>query len=1720
MKLAMKPIDPPSIRLFVQACGLFTLLALAAPALVAQNAAQPVSSVRLTQHTPHKVVDGTAVRVGHYEPTQMLRLAIFVTPRDLAGQEKLLADLQDKKSPNFHKWLTAEQWNARFGPRVEDEQAVVDWAKSQGLTVTNRYANRMLVDVEAPSGVIEQALGVTINHYQVGDEVDFSNDRDPAIPAHLSGIVGGIFGLNSIERVKPASSQRTEARHPDYVPGPVFNKKISGRGEGDPSKAPWVQESGVGNGGAALGQGQPAPVSSEGSPNPNPNNELGGINPENLYSSQGYDLGALMSVSKCCNVHNDTNGSPADTSIALVTFGGFKYSDYTAFTTYYGMAWNIDAYQIDGAASTSTTDCQIDVSAPGSGCPGDGTDDEADLDVEWSTAFANSYGSSNDTAHVYVYEGSAGYFSNWFDVWNYVLSDAHAHVISTSYAWTEEGQQSGDPGWMTGTVNGDAHYVFNALVAQGNTLIAAAGDQGATSGCSNADQVFWPANDPDFLAAGGTSLTLNYDGSFGSETAWVGGSTLKDCQNNGGGGGGGISQYFSAPSWQSGITYEEMDNGNDYVVSNQPNRMMPDFSLNATGNFQWDYCTTSACKNTSPNGWATWGGTSIVAPELAGFYAQVNSYLNSIGHICGSGTSACEPIGNPDPILYYEGMGQGAPHNPFYDTNQLCVTNYLTAQNSNLLYFCATSGYDLATGWGSANLLQLAWAYNYYIIPSYGVPSVKFSGPATSTWFNTDQIVSWTVSDGVTSNSTTPAPGVAGFTQGWDSIPADPYSEPNGGSGNSFYSGPQYPYGKTGCLAFNGAGGCSGNPGQGCHTVNVGAWDNQGYYTGAQTYGPVCYDTVAPTIAIDTNVSPDSGGWFNIATGNPYVSLVATDPGGSNASGVKTIYGVLGPTSCSPTNLGTCQIYGPPFQILQGPNPITAFSLDNAGNFSNVAYTTLWLDTVAPVTTDSLVGQWNNGTSTTAVTVTLNATDATSGVETTYYTLNGGSTNVYSGPFLVSTAGSNTLKYWSVDWANNTEAKNTATFAIQSPTTAVVVATPSPSMVNQSVKITATVTATLTGTPTGSVQFWNGATSLGTSTLSGGVASITTTALPAGLLTLQASFLGSTYYAATNSPPFDQTVNENTTTTVTASPNPSVYGQSFTLTAQVTPTPIISGTPTGSVTFYYLGSPLGVGTVNGSGVASITSSLPAGANQVAAAYSGDSVYLSSSSTLLTVTVNPAPQTITFPAIATQYATTSVGLSATASSGLTVTYASTTPTVCSVSGTTASLLISGSCTIEATQTGNGNYSAAPPVYRAFWVNLAHQTITFPAISTQTVLTSVGLSATASSDLTVSFASTTPTVCSVAAGATTASLLTIGTCTIHATQAGNTTYSAAPAVNTSFTVVGLAQTITFPTIATQYAASKVSLTATASSGLTVTYASTTPTVCTVSGTTASLLISGGCTIEAMQTGSSIYAAATPVYRAFWVNLAHQTITFPTIPPQVEMTSVPLSATASSGLAVSFASTTPSICTVSGTTASLLIPGTCTIQATQAGNSTTYNPAPAVNQSFTVRTTQTITFPAIAVQYALASVSLSATASSGLAVTYASTTPTVCSVSGTTASLLISGSCTIEAMQAGNGAYAAAPVVYRAFWVNPAHQTIAFPNPGPQSGVPSLSLSATASSGLTVSFASTTPTVCTVAAGGSTTASLLIGGTCTIQATQTGNATYASAPAVNQSFTVTAP
>jgi hypothetical protein len=490
------------------------------------------------------------------------------------------------------------------------------------------------------------------------------------------------------------------------------------------------------------------------------------------------------------------------------------------------------------------------------------------------------------------------------------------------------------------------------------------------------------------------------------------------------------------------------------------------------------------------------------------------------------------------------------------------------------------------------------------------------------------------------------------------------------------------------------------------------------------------------------------------------------------------------------------------------------------------------------------------------------------------------------------------------------------------------------------------------------------------------------------------------------------------------------------------------------------------------------------------------------------------QTITFPAIPLQSYGAVVTLSATASSGLPVSFASTTPSVCTVSGTTATMISVGTCSIEATQAGNNDYLAAPPVTRNPDVGRASQTITFATIPTQTYGAVLALSATASSGLTVSLASTTSTVCTVSG--TTATMIAVGTCIIQATQAGNTDYQAATTVTHSFKVTQASQTITFPAIPLQSYGAVVTLSATASSGLTVSFASTTSTVCTVSGTTATMISVGTCSIQATQAGNSDYLAAPAVTRNPDVVRASQTITFATIPTQTYGAVLALSATASSGLTVSFASTTSTVCTVSGTTATMIAVGTCIIQATQAGN-TDYQAAATVTRNFKVtQASQTITFPPIPLQSYGAVVTLSATASSGLTVSFASTTPTVCTVSGTTATMISVGTCSINATQAGNSDYLAAPAVTRNPDVSRATQAITFATiPSQTVGTP-LTLSATASSGLTVSFASTTSSICTVS---DTTATMVSAGTCSIQATQSGNTDYQAAATVTRSFKVNA-
>ncbi|HAM21182.1 MAG TPA: hypothetical protein DCQ04_02710, partial [Actinobacteria bacterium] len=191
-----------------------------------------------------------------------------------------------------------------------------------------------------------------------------------------------------------------------------------------------------------------------------------------------------------------------------------------------------------------------------------------------------------------------------------------------------------------------------------------------------------------------------------------------------------------------------------------------------------------------------------------------------------------------------------------------------------------------------------------------------------------------------------------------------------------------------------------------------------------------------------------------------------------------------------------------------------------------------------------------------------------------------------------------------------------------------------------------------------------------------------------------------------------------------------------------------------------------------------------------------------------------------------------------------------------------------------------------------------------------------------------------------------------CSITASQAGDDNYNAATDVTQTFAIGKADQTITFTQPAdVTFGVSSVSLDATASSGLTVSFVSNDTSVCTVVGSAATIVGAGACSITASQAGSDNYNPAPDITRTFAAGQSAQTTTFE-LPSRysVEAGTMPLTATATSGLTVTFTSQTPSVCAVSGATAQLLTSGICTITAEQAGNAN-FSAAPPVDSSASI-------------------------------------------------------------------------------------------------------------------------------------------------------------------------
>jgi subtilase family serine protease len=283
---------------------------------------------------------------------------------------------------------------------------------------------------------------------------------------------------------------------------------------------------------------------------------------------------------------------------------------------------------------------------------------ETTLDVEYAHAIAPKATIILAETPVNETEGVHG-FPEIMKSERWLVNHTHVGVISQSFAATEET-------FPDAAAIKNLRYAFKAAQTHHVTVLAGSGDWGATSYRKDMQSFYgrrvvcWPASDPLVTAIGGTQLHLRSDGSRARpDTVW------QDSSVGSGATGGGRSHVFGRPTYQSGV-----------AATTSTHRGIPDISMNAA-------VTSHVLVYTSfpgdPAGWKFGAGTSEATPVFAGIIALTIQ-------------QAGRRLGTINPALY---SLAGAPSSGVLDV--------VGGDNSyaGVTGWNVTTGYDLATGWGT-----------------------------------------------------------------------------------------------------------------------------------------------------------------------------------------------------------------------------------------------------------------------------------------------------------------------------------------------------------------------------------------------------------------------------------------------------------------------------------------------------------------------------------------------------------------------------------------------------------------------------------------------------------------------------------------------------------------------------------------------------------------------------------------------------------------------------------------------------------------------------------------------------------------------------------------------------------------------------------------------------------------------------------------------------------
>ncbi len=602
----------------------------------------------IAQSATPKAVDLGALTATSANSTMTVTVPMKL--RDQDQLEPLLEALYTPGNPQFHRFLSKEEFSSRFGPSDETVAALTRFFRSQGLGVTRTATTQL--QVTGSVSAMQAAFGVQLHNYEMSAT---STSRSylfhapvgqPQIAPEISASVHGVLGLNSRPRFR---SQAVRA--------------------------------------ARLPAAAPA-LTSAGSAGPGTT-----INPYGLLTvndfTQYYNVNPLYQSGI-----TGTNRTIGIVTLASFTAGdAFKYWSSVGLTTDPG---RIKEVQIDG----------------GSGPPSDASgSDETTLDVEQSGGIAPGakivvYEAPNtdqgwlDAYAASVDDNTADTLSTSWLCWEFFESKDDPEDSTVT-----------DPVNRRQTAMLNAmHDVLTQAALQGQSMFAAAGDFGAYTATGlfiagfpqNTLSVGFPANDTLMTAAGGTTLP---NGQFlGNPTEWAWGWDYL----SGGidfffptGAGGGVSSYFPRPAYQVGIpgmvNTAPRQVFNDYDVhppeliatlpANFAGRNLPDVSLNSDPETGYTIFYTSDVKGFEVL--TFFGGTSFASPQLNGMTALFDQAL---GRRVGLLNFALYDLARTH-------QAYGGPNPPLRDIT-----------GGDNWFYAAQTGYDQASGLGVPDVANLLHA--------------------------------------------------------------------------------------------------------------------------------------------------------------------------------------------------------------------------------------------------------------------------------------------------------------------------------------------------------------------------------------------------------------------------------------------------------------------------------------------------------------------------------------------------------------------------------------------------------------------------------------------------------------------------------------------------------------------------------------------------------------------------------------------------------------------------------------------------------------------------------------------------------------------------------------------------------------------------------------------------------------------------------------------------